>query len=634
MNDLLTSFKARVHLLPRVTRALLASLVALAFLLAAALLALGSSPSGHEIPLSRLQGLIETRSVQSAKLFDEDRIVQGTATDVGAFHSAYPSEGTGELTRDLAEAGAVVTVETQAGKEVLRLVTSAVLPILLLANLFALLFTSRSTTSSGVGEVEQFGHIDREGAVGGATSFADVAGVEEAREELQEVVDYLRQPDRYAAVGAVPPKGVLLHGPPGCGKTLLAKAVAGEAGVPFFSVAGAEFVESLVGVGAARVRDLFAKVRAEAPAIVFIDELDAAARRRGAGGGGGAEERDQTLNQLLVEMDGFDASEGIVVVAATNRPDILDPALLRPGRFDRHVLIEPPDVTQREAILRLHAARRPVDPAVDFATLARQTPGFTGADLANVLNEAALLTIRAGRTTVDAHTLSEAVQRVISGPQRRGHLLTEEERRRVACHEAGHAVAAALLGRGDRLHRLSIVARGRGLGTTSFERDDHEAIRTATQLRASIATALAGRAAEEAEFGEASTGSQDDLEQATRIAREMAGRHGFAPEVGRVSLMAAANGHLGTLDEGFGASEAQWAAFDDAVRRLVDEGHRAAADLVRQGAEAHASLTQRLLEEEALEGEALAGALPPALADSAVASLLAGQRSQTPLVAP
>jgi cell division protease FtsH len=449
--------------------------------------------------------------------------------------------------------------------------------------------------------------------VGGAVTFRDVAGAEEAREELGEVVDYLRNPDRYASVGAVPPKGVLLFGPPGCGKTLLAKAVAGEAGVPFFSVAGAEFVESLVGVGAARVRDLFAQVRANAPAIVFIDELDAAARRRGAGSGGGSEERDQTLNQMLVEMDGFDVSEGIVVMAATNRPDILDPALLRPGRFDRHVLIDLPDIERREDILRLHATGRPIDPEVDFHELAHQTPGFTGADLANVINEAALLTIRAGQPTIDEPTLSEAVQRVLAGPQRRGHLLTDDERRRVACHEAGHAIAAALLGQGDRVHRVSIVARGRGLGTIGLEREDRESIRTTTQLRAKLAVTLAGRAAEELAFGEASTGAEDDLESATRLARDMAGRHGLSEEVGAVSVIAATNGHLGPTDDSFNGSEAQWSAFDSAVRRLVDEGREAARTLLEQGEQAHSELTELLLKHEALEGARLQAVLPPAL---------------------
>jgi cell division protease FtsH len=326
---------------------------------------------------------------------------------------------------------------------------------------------------------------------------------------------------------------------------------------------------------------------------------------------------------MLVEMDGFDVSAGIVVMAATNRPDILDPALLRPGRFDRHVLIDLPDVGRREDILRLHAKNRPIAPEVDFHELARQTPGFTGADLANVLNEAALLTIRAGRSIIDAGTLSEAVQRVLGGPQRRGHLLTDEERRRVACHEAGHAVTAALLGQADRVHRVSIVARGRGMGTTGLEREDRQTVRTVSQLRANLAITLAGRAAEELLFGEASTGAEDDLEHATKLAREMVGRFGFSEEVGPVSVIAGA-GHLGS-EEPFTGSEAAWGNFDTAVRRFVDEGRQGAKALLSAAGEAHGALTDLLLAEEALEGERLAAALPPALEREVVETALRGE---------
>ncbi|MDQ3646349.1 MAG: ATP-dependent zinc metalloprotease FtsH, partial [Actinomycetota bacterium] len=451
----------------------------------------------------------------------------------GSYWASYSGQGsiTGDLVRLATGAGASVSVDRQESKQAVRVATTFLLPLMILANLFALLFSASRGGGSAIGEVTMFGTIGRgryKKKSGLSVGFADVAGAEEAVAELKEVRDYLQNPKKYADVGAAPPKGVLLVGPPGCGKTLLAKAVAGEAGVPFFSVAGAEFVESLVGVGAARVRDLFARVRAVAPAILFIDELDAAGRRRGAGGGsGGSDEREQTLNQMLVEMDGFDVSQGIVVIAATNRPDILDPALLRPGRFDRHVTMDQPDQAGREEIFRLHARGKPIADTVDFSHLAKRTPGFSGADLASVINEAALLSLREQKPEIEIAELEEAVQRVLAGPKKKGRVLSDAEKERAAYHEGGHAVVSTALGRSEDVHRVSILARGRGLGLATMRRDTDAILLTRSELFGQIITAMGGIASESLFLGEVSTGAEQDLEHATEVARDMVGRFGM-----------------------------------------------------------------------------------------------------------
>jgi cell division protease FtsH len=602
---------------------LAASLLALLALFGAALDYISAERPGTQLTLDRLDALLRDGRVATLELRDQDAVAVGTLRTGGTqFSVAYPSSDavTGQLVTDASRNGTRVSVDEQSGKQSVKAIATFLLPLMILANLFALLFVGSRAGGSALRDVETFGTVGKGRRTGEADSrvtFADVAGADEAVEELREVVDYLRDPGRYAAVGAVPPKGVLLFGPPGCGKTLLARAVAGEAGVSFFSVGGAEFVESLVGVGAARVRDLFLRVRAAAPAIVFIDELDAAARRRGVGGSsGGSDEREQTLNQLLVEIDGFDVASGIVVVGATNRPDILDPAVLRPGRFDRHVTVDQPDHEGRRRILELHARGKPLAPEVDFDALARRTPGFTGADLANVVNEAALLTVREGREAIATPVLDEAVQRVLHGPRRRGRVLSLDERRRASVHESGHAVTAAAVDRAEEVHRLSILARGRGLGLTSVQLASDAVLLTEAELFDQLVVSFGGLAAEELTLGSVSTGSEQDLEHATQIARELVGRYGMSDRLGRVRLLSHDDEYLGGTATLMDVSESTHEAFDQEVRRLLDQAEERARAIVQANRDALDGLVATLLERETLEGAALASALsgvqPPA----------------------
>src|SRR4051794_34816700 len=606
----------------RAVLGLAASLLVLLVLFFASLSYLSADHPGRTVTLDQLGTLLHNRQVSSLELRDQDAVAVGQTTRKQTFSVDYPSRDavTDGLVKRAERADARVSVDLQSFKQSVRTITTFLLPLVILANLFALLFLAGRAGGSALDDVQSFGTLrkGRKGAgLGGPTvTFADVAGADEAVEELREVVDYLRDPSRYASVGATPPKGVLLFGPPGCGKTLLARAVAGEAGVSFFSVAGAEFVESLVGVGAARVRDLFERVRTAAPAILFIDELDAAARRRGTGGSaGGADEREQTLNQLLVEIDGFDVASGIVVVGATNRPDILDPALLRPGRFDRHVTVDQPDHDGRVRILALHARGKPMGADVDLDGLARRTPGFTGADLANVINEAALLTVREKRTAIEPDLLEEAVQRVLHGPRRRGRVLTPAERERAAVHESGHAVVATALGRGDDVHRVSILARGRGLGLTSVRMDSDAVLFTAADLFAQLVVSFGGLAAEEVVLGQSSTGAEQDLEHATALARELVGRYGMSERLGRVRLLARDPDEFLGAAAGLNAmSSKTHETFDDEVRRLLDEAERRAREVVGEHRAVLDGLVARLLERETLEGPALTEALSRAAA--------------------
>src|SRR5688500_12083382 len=434
---------------------------------------------------------------------------------------------------------ATLSVDQQSTKPEQRVVVQFLLPILILVVLFSL-FTILARGSGGAAAFSGFSKWGGKGRKKGdkdpnALGFKDVAGVPEALEELTEVVDYLERPEKYSRLGAHAPKGVLLVGPPGTGKTLLAKAVAGEAAASFFSVSASEFVESLVGVGAARVRDLFRKAREMAPAIIFIDELDAAGRQRGAGMGQGNDEREQTLNQILVEMDGFGSELGICVMAATNRPDVLDPALLRPGRFDRQVVVDTPDVHGRLAILELYAKSKPLGPDASLERVAQMTPGFSGAELANVINEATLLAVREGRTEIEQEDMEEAIERVVSGPQRRGHVLSEEEKQLIATHEVGHAVVAEAIGQGVAQQKISIVARGRNLGSAAVYTSADRLVLQRDDLLMQTITILAGAAAEQLFFGQLSTGVEGDLDRASKLVRSMVVSYGMSDEFGPVS---------------------------------------------------------------------------------------------------
>ena len=440
------------------------------------------------------------------------------------------------------------------------------------------------------------------------TTFSDVAGADEAVEELGEIKEFLQDPARFQAVGAKIPKGVLLYGPPGTGKTLLARAVAGEAGVPFFSISGSDFVEMFVGVGASRVRDLFEQAKTNAPAIIFVDEIDAVGRHRGAGLGGGHDEREQTLNQLLVEMDGFDVSGGVILIAATNRPDILDPALLRPGRFDRQIQVSPPDLLGRHEVLKVHARGKPMAPGVDLEAVARRTPGFTGADLANVLNEAALLTARSGAALIDNRALDEAIDRVIAGPQKRTRVMDDKEKRITAYHEGGHALVAAALPGNDPVHKITILPRGRALGYTMVLPDQEKYSTTRSEMLNQLAYMLGGRAAEELVFHDPTTGASNDIEKATAVARAMVTQYGMTERLGAIRY-GKENGEV-FLGRDMGHtrdySEEIAAAIDEEVRSLIDHAHNEAFEILVDNRDVLDKLVIELLEKETLNKEQVA----------------------------
>ncbi|WP_029068189.1 ATP-dependent zinc metalloprotease FtsH [Jonesia quinghaiensis] len=451
-------------------------------------------------------------------------------------------------------------------------------------------------------------------------TFADVAGAEEAVEELREIQEFLSEPAKFQAVGAKIPKGVLLYGPPGTGKTLLARAVAGEAGVPFFSISGSDFVEMFVGVGASRVRDLFQQAKENSPAIIFVDEIDAVGRHRGAGMGGGHDEREQTLNQLLVEMDGFDVKTNVILIAATNRPDILDPALLRPGRFDRQISVDPPDLKGREAILNVHAKGKPVVETVDLHSVAKRTPGFSGADLANVLNEAALLTARSNAQLIDDRALDEAIDRVIAGPQKRTRVMNAHEIKNTAYHEGGHALVAAAMRHTDPVTKVTILPRGRALGYTMVMPSEDRYSKTRNELLDDMAYAMGGRVAEELVFKDPTTGASNDIEKATDIAYKMVTKYGMSSRVGTIDLGQGGGEPLYGFQQGQGArspSPDVANAIDSEVRELLNTANREAWEVLTEYRDVLDTLVIQLLEKETLNEAELAEIFAPVVKRSA-----------------
>lgn len=481
-----------------------------------------------EITYTNFLAQVQQKKVDSVQI-TADHAITGQLKDGSSFTTYAPTDAA--LLPALREAEVNVVAKPPEQPSWWMSLITAVLPILILV---AVWFFIMQQTQGGGSRVMNFGksHAKMHGEGKVKVSFKDVAGADEAKEELSEIVEFLRNPGKYNAIGAKIPKGVLLFGPPGTGKTLLARAVAGEAGVPFFSISGSDFVEMFVGVGASRVRDLFMQAKKNAPCIIFIDEIDAVGRQRGAGLGGGHDEREQTLNQLLVEMDGFGANEGIITIAATNRPDILDPALLRPGRFDRQITVDRPDLRGRVAILGVHAKGKPLGKDVDLKTIAKKTPGFTGADLSNLLNEAALLAARGDKKIIGMNELEEASEKVAFGPERRSHVISDKEKRLTAVHESGHALVAYLLPEADPVHKVTIIPRGRAGGYTMMLPEEDRSYETQSYYLAQIRVALGGRAAEQIVFNEISSGASGDLQSVTHIVRQMIMRLGMSSKLG------------------------------------------------------------------------------------------------------
>lgn len=558
-----------------------------------------------EISFRDFMTQLEARNVESVTILERDHVIQGNLKrgEPSTFKTTYPSEY--DITSKLIESG-VEDIKVDPQNSIWLSLIINFLPFLLIILFWIFMMNQMQGSNS---RVFSFGKSRAKLAKTDfpKVTFKDVAGLDEAVEELQEIKEYLVNPGKFQQMGARIPKGILLYGPPGSGKTLLARAVAGEAKVPFFSISGSEFVEMFVGVGASRVRDLFEQAKANAPCIVFIDEIDAVGRQRGAGLGGGHDEREQTLNQLLVEMDGFDVNDSIIVIAATNRPDILDPALLRPGRFDRHIVVDRPDLEGRKGILEVHTRGKPLSKDVDLEVLARRTPGFTGADLANMVNEAAILAARHRKKQIDMQEFEEAIDRVLAGPEKRTRVISEKEKRIIAYHEAGHALVAHVLPNTNPVHKISIIPRGRALGYTLTLPTEDRYLVTKSELQDELAMMLAGRVAEEMVFGDITTGAVDDLERATKIARKMVTEYGMSETLGPLTF-----GHkqeevfLGR-DIAREPNYSPEVAFeiDKEVRKIVEESYNRAKQILEENREFLDMLAQLLIERETISSDEL-----------------------------
>lgn len=548
-----------------------------------------------------------SNEIQSIVVREDKMTVEGKTTDGKSFTSYIPSQLINSLIEEKPNENVKVSFEAPSNNSTW---VPIILPCLLFAGVilvFMFLMTQQSQGGGGGRGVMNFGKSKAKMMTPDSqtVTFDDVAGADEEKAELEEIVDFLKLPAKYIQMGARIPKGILLVGPPGTGKTLLAKAIAGEAGVPFFSISGSDFVEMFVGVGASRVRSMFEEAKKNSPCLIFIDEIDAVGRQRGAGLGGGHDEREQTLNQLLVEMDGFGVNEGIIMIAATNRPDILDPALLRPGRFDRQILVGAPDVKGREEILKVHTKNKPLGPDVDLKVLAKRTPGFCGADLENLTNEAALLAVRRNKKAILMEEMEEAITRVIAGPEKKSKVITEHDKKLTAYHEAGHAVVMRLLPNCDPVHEISIIPRGRAGGYTMHLPKEDTSYTSKSKLKEEMVGLLGGRVAEKLIMGDISTGAKNDIDRASHIAKSMVMEYGMSDEIGTISY---GSGHdevfLGRdLGKSRDFSEEVGARIDKEIKRFIDEAYDKAHELLKDNINKLHAVAQALMEKEKLDAE-------------------------------